>query len=85
MLLKVILEIESVELLEAQSWLGLLPGPREPVRSPCADEARCTHNPFMAAPAHQQRYRPHMCDFILLQHEIVARPTAMAGQRRRDT
>ena len=72
-------EADAPELLDALSWLGLLPTTTNPL--PFAAPSRSTAPIDLLATvlAHQLRYHPGERDLVLLHHEIVARPETIPG------
>ena len=78
-LLNLIPETETAELLDALSWLGLLPETTNSLTIAVPTKPAAAIDLFTAVLAHQLRYYPGERDLVVLQHEIVARPVAVAG------
>lgn len=78
-LLNVLSETEATEVLDALSWLGLLPESVRPLATAVPGAPAAPIDLFAAVLAQQLRYGPGERDLVVLQHELVVRPAGAAG------
>ncbi|GJE94028.1 saccharopine dehydrogenase-domain-containing protein [Phanerochaete sordida] len=78
-LLNIMSKSEATEVIDALSWLGLLPESAHPLTTPVPSAPAAPIDLFATVLAHQLRYHPGERDLVVLQHELVARPAALPG------
>ncbi|EKM51292.1 uncharacterized protein PHACADRAFT_177943 [Phanerochaete carnosa HHB-10118-sp] len=78
-LLNLMGDLESTEVLDALSWLGLLPESTHTLATPVPTAPMAPIDLFATVLAQQLRYHPGERDLVVLHHELVVRPATLVG------